>query len=138
MVLRWFLVYFRCFDQILLVPAQNITIEWSFSFNLICYSKMISKLLENDLFMVLRWIIKYLNHFNQSLPVFNLTIIIERSVSCLFVCLLVCILFFCFACFGGTAEKIEMKMEQFENKIHGKIMYVNKNINKETINNIFL
>ena len=57
---------------------------------------------------------------------FNLTIIIERSVSCLFVCLLVCILFFCFACFGGTAEKIEMKMEQLENKIHGKIIMSTK------------
>ena len=79
--------------------------------------------------MVLRLIKKYLNHLNQSLPVFNLTSIIGRSVSfllvCLFVSLFVCL--FCFVCFGGTAEKIEIKMEQLEKIIHGKIMYVNKN-----------
>ena len=44
----------------------------------------------------------------------------------------------------GTTEKIEVKREQFEKIIHGKIMYVHKNrpdnykrknVNKETINN---
>ena len=61
----------------------------------------------------------YLNHFDQSLPMFNLTIIIGRSFSCFF---------------GGwergldkTAEKIQVKMEQLDKIIHGKILYINKN-----------
>ena len=66
---------------------------------------------------------EYLNHFDQRLLVFNrLTLLLSLEDP-----FLVC--FF----FGGgeglldaTAEKIEIKMEQFEKIINGKIMYVNK------------
>ena len=62
---------------------------------------------------------EYLNHFDQILPMFKLTIIIGRSFSCFF--------------WGWgrglhkTAEKIEVKMEQLEKIVHGKILYINKN-----------
>ena len=68
---------------------------------------------------------EYLNHFDQRLLVFNrLTLLLSLEDP-----FLVCLFFF----WGGgeglldaTAEKIEIKMEQFEKIINGKIMYVNK------------
>ena len=60
-------------------------------------------------------VLEYLNHLNQSLPVFNLNIIVGRSFSCFWGGL------------DGTAEKIEVKMEQLEKIIHWNIMYSNKN-----------
>ena len=33
MVFRWSAVYFQRFDLMLLVPGQNVIIEWSFSYN---------------------------------------------------------------------------------------------------------
>ena len=68
---------------------------------------------------------EYLNHFDQRLLVFNrLTLLLSLEDP-----FLVC---FFFGGGGGeglldaTAEKIEIKMEQFEKIINGKIMYVNK------------
>ena len=67
---------------------------------------------------------EYLNHFDQRLLVFNrLTLLLSLEDPFLV----------CFFLGGGgeglldaTAEKIEIKMEQFEKIINGKIMYVNK------------
>ena len=66
---------------------------------------------------------EYLNHFDQRLLVFNrLTLLLSLEDP-----------FLVFFFLGGgeglldaTAEKIEIKMEQFEKIINGKIMYVNK------------
>ena len=67
---------------------------------------------------------EYLNHFDQRLLVFNrLTLLLSLEDP---------FLVFFFFLGGGeglldaTAEKIEIKMEQFEKIINGKIMYVNK------------
>ena len=71
--------------------------------------------------MISSWFLdKNLKHFDQWLPVFNLTITIARFF------------FRFFSFFGGgeldgTAEKIEVKMEQPEKIIHEKIMYINEN-----------
>ena len=67
---------------------------------------------------------EYLNHFDQRLLVFNrLTLLLSLEDPFLV----------CFFFWGGggeglldaTAKKIEIKMEQFEKIINGKIMYVN-------------
>ena len=67
---------------------------------------------------------EYLNHFDQRLLVFNrLTLLLSLEDPFL-------VFFFFWGGGGGlldaTAEKIEIKMEQFEKIINGKIMYVNK------------
>ena len=59
------------------------------------------------------------NHLDQTLSVLNLNIIIEWSFSCLS--------FFFGRGLDGTAEKIDVKMEQLKKIIRAKIMYINKN-----------